>query len=80
MSNGFSSDCAQPLGHAHRVAGIGDVVEQHVNSSPPGAPACTPGSSRVDDVGGAQARLQPPRHRDQQAVGRERAEAVVHDP
>ena len=79
-SNGYSSDLPQPLGDHHRGAGLGDVVDQHhelVAAQPRQREARLVAGH---DVGGAQARLQAAGHGHEQAIGRERAEAVVHDP
>ena len=68
---------AKPLGHAHRVARILDVVQQDVELV-----SAEPRQRRGrfvtgDRVGRPQARLKPSRDRHQQAIGGERPEAVA---
>ena len=68
---------AQPLGDAHRIARVLDVVQQHVELV-----STEPRQRRGrfvtrDGVGGPQARLKPSRDRHQQAIGGERPETVA---
>ena len=69
---------SKTLGDANGVARIGDVVEQHrelVSAEPrQRESAAVP----RDDVGSAQARLKPPRDRNEQAIGAEHAQALIH--
>ena len=70
---------SQPFGHPDRVARVGDVLEQDGELVAAEARQREPVPSRVDGIGGAQARLQPTGDGDQQAIRGQRPQAVVHD-
>ena len=75
-SNGFSQRGAQPLGDAHGVARVRDVVEQDrelVAAEPRQREPC---SARVTASVDSQAGLQPARDGDEQPIRRQQPEAV----
>ena len=70
---------AQALGDGDGIGRVGDVVDQHVELIAAMARQRQAGLGAGGHVGGAQARLQAPRHGHEQAIGRRGAEAVVDD-
>ena len=68
----------ETLGDPNGIARVGNVVEQHcefVSSEPRQSE-----SSAVsrNDIGSAKARLKPARHGNEQAVGAQQTQALVH--
>ena len=77
MSNGFPQRRPQALGHPDGVAGVGDVLQQDRELVAAEARQRDPALVRHAGGPARTGRLQPAGDRHQQAVGRQRAEAVV---
>ena len=70
----------QPLGHADRIAGVGDVVEEDGELVAGESRQREAGLLWRHGIGAAQARLQALRHGDEQAIGGQRPQAVADHP